>query len=336
MTANAGEPVYLTVLIPLYNEEDNVELLYKALSESLSKFKRSYEVILVDDGSRDRTLENLLKFQHLLPQTRIVEFRRNFGQTSAMQAGFDLAIGEIIITLDGDLQNDPSDIQKLVDKMEEGYDIVSGWRVDRQDTKVTRVLPSMIANGMIRKLSRDGLHDHGCTLKAYRKDILSEVRIYGEQHRFIPALASLYGARITEVPVKHHPRRFGKAKYGISRVPRVFLDLIMLKFLMTYSQKPLQVFGLIGLVSSILGAGVCAWLTIDKLVFNRPLAERPLLLLGVLLIVFGVQFISTGILAEMLSRTYHEASRRSTYAIRKIHDWSSSSQPEKRIASGKP
>lgn len=319
MDKSAHEGVYLSIVIPLYNEEDNIEHLYRALADSVPKLGRTYEVLLIDDGSKDATLKRLLELKHLLPHTRILEFRRNFGQTSAMQAGFDYARGEVIVTLDGDLQNDPSDIGMLLEKVDAGFDIVSGWRKNRQDTKVTRVLPSMIANGLIRWLSDDGLHDHGCTLKAYRREALQEIRIYGEQHRFIPALASLQGATITEVPVKHHPRRFGKAKYGISRVPRVMLDLIMLKFLMTYAQRPLQIFGLFGLLSTLLGFIVCAWVSIEKL-FLQESALRPLLALGVLLIVFGVQFISTGIVAEMLARTYHEASSRRTYSVRRVHE----------------
>lgn len=308
----------LSVVIPIYNEEENVQLLYDELKGVLRRIDRSYEIVFIDDGSSDRSLELLESIQQQDNHVVVVSFRRNFGQTAAMAAGFDYATGEVIVTMDGDLQNDPDDIPGLLAKMDEGYDLVSGWRFNRQDAFINRKLPSMIANKIISKVTGVHLHDYGCTLKIFHKEITKGIRLYGEMHRFIPAIASGMGSRIAEVKVNHRPRRFGTSKYGISRTIRVILDLLTVKFLLSYATRPIQVFGLLGIISGGLGFIIALVLTIERQFFGMPLANRPILLLAVLLIFMGMQFISMGLLGELQARTYHEAQGKPIYTVRKI------------------
>lgn len=308
--------VEVSVIIPLYNEEENVELLYTSLKEVVSTLNKETEIIFVDDGSRDRTFELLSKLKQFDSSVKVIRFTRNFGQSAAMSAGFDYAMGEIIITMDGDLQNDPRDIPLLLDRIEEGYDIVSGWRVNRQDKAISRKLPSKIANWLIGLITGVKLHDSGCSLKAYRSTIIKNVRLYGEMHRFIPALASSIGARVTEVKVNHSARKYGSSKYGISRTIRVVLDLITIKFLLSFLTRPVQIFGLWGLGFVGIGFLICLYLSVLKLFFGEGIGDRPLLLLGIMLIVLGVQFIGFGLIAEMQTRTYYEVQNKPIYVIR--------------------
>jgi len=308
----------ISIVIPMFNEVENVQPLYTALKSTMKKIGRPWEVIFVDDGSTDGTYE-LLKELHVNDESMcVVKLRRNFGQTAAMTAGFNHARGDIIVCLDGDLQNDPQDIAQLVHKLGEGYDVVSGWRVNRQDGFWLRTLPSRIANWLISRTTGTYLHDYGCTLKAYRAEMIRELRLYGEMHRFIPALIGGNGARITEIPVNHYPRRHGKSKYGISRTVRVILDLLTVKFMLSFLTKPLQIFGLMGILSLSIGMLICSYLTLMKLFAGYGLADRPLLLLGIFLALLGVQFICLGILAEIQIRSYHESSEKCTYSIREV------------------
>lgn len=308
----------VSVVIPLFNEVGNVRPLYRELRSTMKALGRSWEVIFVDDGSTDGTDEVLRELYAQEDGICIVKLRRNFGQTAAMTAGFNHAQGEIIVCLDGDLQNDPQDIARLLNKMTEGYDVVSGWRVNRQDGFWLRTLPSRVANWLISRTTGTYLHDYGCTLKVYRADMIRELRLYGEMHRFIPALIGGNGARIAELPVNHSPRRYGKSKYGISRVVRVVLDLLTVKFLLSFLTKPLQVFGLIGLLSLFAGMVICFYLAMMKVFMGYGLAERPLLLLGVFLAIVGVQFVCMGIVAEIQTRSYHESSQKQTYSVREV------------------
>jgi glycosyltransferase involved in cell wall biosynthesis len=277
-----------------------------------------YEMVFIDDGSRDQSLELLEAIQSKDEHVVVVSFRRNFGQTAAMSAGFDYATGDVIITMDGDMQNDPHDIPRLLAKMEEGFDLVSGWRFNRQDSFINRKLPSMIANKIISIVTGVYLHDYGCTLKIFHRDITRGIKLYGEMHRFIPAIASGMGSRITEIEVNHRPRRFGTSKYGISRTLRVILDLMTVKFFLSYATRPIQVFGLFGFISGALGVLLTLVMTIQRQFFNIPMGNRPLLLLAVLLIFMGVQFVSIGLLGELQTRTYHESQGKSIYTVRKI------------------
>jgi glycosyltransferase involved in cell wall biosynthesis len=307
---------YLSVVVPIYNEEESIPTLYTRLTEALTVLGYEYEIITVDDGSRDRSFV-LLREQALAdPRLRVVRFRRNFGQTAAFSAGFDRARGEVIVTIDADLQNDPSDIGALLAKMNQGYDVVSGWRERRKDPFLNRRLPSMLANGLISRVTGVALHDYGCSLKAYRTEVLRGIRLYGELHRFIPAIASWQGVAVAELPVKHHPRQFGRSKYGISRTMRVVLDLITVRFLLSYSTRPMQVFGTVGLLSLALGAGLGLYLSYVRLIAQQGIGERPLLLLAVLLIVVGVQFLGLGLLGELITRVYYEGRDKPTYAVR--------------------
>jgi glycosyltransferase involved in cell wall biosynthesis len=308
----------ISVVIPLFNESENVSVLYQALKRALEELTPNWEVIFVDDGSTDATCELLKQLHQRDRRVCVIQLRRNFGQTAAMVAGFDYARGEVIVALDGDLQNDPMDIVPLVHKLGEGYDLVSGWRANRQDGFWLRKLPSKVANWLISRTTGTHLHDYGCTLKAYRADMIKELRLYGEMHRFIPALMGGNGARIAEIPVNHHARTHGKSKYGISRTVRVFLDLLMVKFSLSFSTKPLQIFGLVGLFSFVPGSLICAYLVAARVVANQSLADRPLLLIGILLTVVGVQFISMGLLAEVQTRTYYEAVNKPTYTVREL------------------
>jgi len=306
----------ISIVIPLYNEEDNVPDLIPRLETVLESLKRSYEVLLIDDGSSDRTWELLKQFRKNNTRLRLVRFRKNFGQTAAMKAGFDLSRGKIVITMDGDLQNDPDDISHLISKSEEGYDIVSGWRFPRHDPFISRRLPSIIANWIISLSTNVKLHDYGCTLKAFKSEVAKNLDLYGEMHRFIPALASWMGVTVSEVKVKHHPRLKGKSKYGISRTLRVILDLITVKFLLSYATKPIQIFGLVGLVSGAFGFLLGFYLAFVRLFLHQPIGGRPLLLLAVLLIFTGFQFVTLGLLAEIQIRTYHESQKKSIYVIK--------------------
>jgi glycosyltransferase involved in cell wall biosynthesis len=310
----------VSVVVPVFNEMDNILPLYHALRAAMAETGRTWEVIFVDDGSTDATYQVLQDLPMQDACVRVIRLRRNFGQTAALVAGFDYARGAIIVSLDGDLQNDPADISALLKTLKDGYDVVSGWRMHRQDGFWLRRLPSRVANWLISKTTGIHLHDYGCTLKAYRAEVLKELRLYGEMHRFIPALIGCNGARITELPVQHHPRQHGRSKYGISRTVRVLLDLLTVKFFISFVTKPLQIFGLVGLVTFLTGAAICAYLSMAKLVWGQGLAERPLLLFGILLAIVGVQFICMGILAEIQIRTYHESSHKPTYAIREILD----------------
>ncbi len=307
----------LSIVIPLYNEEENVRALHEKITDALDSRKIEYEIIYVDDGSNDRTLQLLEDLQKENGNVLVLSLRRNFGQTAAFAAGFDFARGDVIVTMDGDLQNDPLDIPRLLDATRD-YDLVSGWRKKRKDPFITRRLPSMIANWLISRVTGVRLHDYGCSLKAYRRDVIKNLRLYGEMHRFIPAVASWYGVRISEIETTHHPRLRGKSKYGISRTIKVLLDLITVKFLQSFSTKPIQFFGPLGLIFSFTGIGISFYLTIEKLFGGIDIGGRPLLLLGVLLIIVGIQFIGMGLLGEMLVRVYHESQKKPIYAIKKI------------------
>lgn len=328
--------VDISVVIPVYNEQESVAALCRKLHESISRLGRSYEIILVDDGSSDNTWALLTEAAKQYPHFRLVRFRRNFGQTAAMAAGFHHARGDIVVTLDADLQNDPDDIPKLLERMEQGADVVSGWRKDRKDPFINRRLPSIIANGLISKITGVALHDYGCTLKAYRREVIQNVHLYGEMHRFIPALASWVGGKVDEVVVTHHPRRFGTSKYGISRTFRVILDLITVKFLMRYSMGPMQIFGKVGLYFLFPGLLIFAVMVAGNLSHNllgtefaADLIKRPFWLISpVMLIFLGMQFISMGLLAEIQIRTYHEAQNKKTYVVREVYP------PDDRIAGG--
>lgn len=319
----------ISLVVPLYNEEENVRLLYDELKSVLDTMECRSEIVFADDGSRDKTLEILETIQAQDSRVRVVSLRRNFGQTAAMTAGFDHARGEIIITMDGDLQNDPHDIPKLIEMLNQGFDVVTGWRFDRQDPFLSRRLPSQLANRLISWVTGVKLHDYGCTLKAFRREVIQNINLYGEMHRFIPAIASGMGISFAEVKVNHRARRFGSSKYGISRTIRVVLDLITVKFMLSYATRPLHVFGTVGVVSSALGLFIGLILTIQRQFFGVALANRPLLLLAVLLIFMGIQFITIGLLAELVVRTYHESQKKPIYFVRKVLGLTPSEEPPK-------
>jgi len=308
----------LSIIIPIYNERESIGKLYDNLNGALSRMNLKYEVLLIDDGSVDGTFNELLKVHRKNKLFKIIRFRKNFGQTSAISAGFSYAEGEVVVTLDADLQNDPRDIPVLLEKLNEGYDIVSGWRKNRKDKAVTRIFPSIVANKIISKLTGVHLHDYGCTLKAYRKEVVKNINLYGEMHRYIPAIASWMGVKVAEVPVMHHSRKYGKSKYGVSRTIKVILDIITVKFLLSYSQSPIQMFGLLGLFSGMIGFIMTAYLIIMRLFFNQSLADRPLFIISIFMIFIGVQLITIGLLAEVLIRVYHKVQDRTTYVIKDI------------------
>ena len=314
--AHTAAAPYLTVVIPVLNEAENLPILAERLTDALEKLGRTYEIIIIDDGSRDASFTILTDLARANPHLRVVRLRRNFGQTAAFSAGFDRARGEVVVTLDADLQNDPADIGMLLERIDAGYDVVSGWRAHRQDPFLNRRLPSIIANWIISRVTGVHLHDFGCSLKAYRTEVLSEIRLYGELHRFIPAIASWQGVAVTEMPVHHAPRQFGKSKYGIGRTLRVILDLITIRFLLSYGTRPMQIFGLFGLILSGLGMLTGVYLTYTKLVYNESIGNRPLLLLAVLLIVVGMQLISMGLVGELVVRTYYETQSKPIYVVR--------------------
>ena len=312
------QDIDVSIVIPIYNEEESLDHLYTALRPLLDSWDRNFEVVLVDDGSADSSPEILREMQQADDRIQVVLLRRNFGQTAAFSAGFDHARGKVIVTMDGDLQNDPSDIPMLLDKMDEGYDIVSGWRKNRQDRMIDRKLPSQMANRLISKMTGVHLHDYGCSLKAYRREVIERVHLYGEMHRFIPALASWMGVRVAEMPVNHNARQYGKSKYGLGRIVRVILDLLTVKFLLDYATRPIQIFGLVGLSSLVAGGALGVYLTIIRLFFNQPIGDRPMVILAALLIMIGVQLIIMGLLGEIMVRTYHETQDKPIYVVREI------------------
>jgi glycosyltransferase involved in cell wall biosynthesis len=308
--------IEISVVVPVYNEEESLPHLVTELHRALRNLRRPYELVLIDDGSTDGSWSVLEHMADADPSLNLVRFRRNFGQTAAMQAGLDAARGSAVVTIDADLQNDPADIPALLAKLDEGYDLVAGWRKDRQDPFLNRRLPSMLANQLISLATRVKLHDNGCTLKAMTGNVAKDLRLYGEMHRFIPAVASWVGARIVEMPVNHRARRFGKSKYGIGRTLRVVLDLITVRFIQSYLTRPMQVFGLAGLALFSAGVGISGWLALEKILFHEEIGARPLLLLGVLLIVVGIQLLSLGLVADVVSRTYHESQDKRPYYVR--------------------
>jgi len=318
--SNEPRQVTYSIVVPLYNELESVPQLYVKIIDVMDTVGEPFEIVFVDDGSRDGTFRQLSEIARDDARVLAVRLRRNFGQTSALKAGFDHASGDIVISMDGDLQHDPAEIPRFIEKINEGYDIVSGWRVKRTDNPFSRQLPSRIANRLMAKISRVDLHDFGTTFKAYRREILSEINLYGELHRFIPALASWAGASIAEVPITNIPRQTGKSNYGISRTIRVLLDLISVKFLLDYSTRPLQLFGLAGLVCMLIGLPIDLWLVIEKLVRNQDIisSHGPLLLMGTALVLGGIQFIAIGLLGELLTRTYFESQNKPVYSVREL------------------
>jgi glycosyltransferase involved in cell wall biosynthesis len=310
----------LSIVVPVYNEAQNLEELHAQIVDSCHRLGKSFEIIFIDDGSRDDSYAILKKLKAGHGSIRLIRLRRNFGQTAALSAGFDHARGEVIITLDADQQNDPNDFGLLLEKIDEGYDLVNGWRIKRKDRFLTKRVPSAIANRLISFITRVKLHDYGCTLKALRRDVARNINLYGEMHRFIPAIASHMGVTIAEVKVNHRPRRHGKSNYTISRTIRVVFDLLTVKFLLSYSTRPLQIFGLFGLVSGLIGGGLGLWLSYQRLFQNKGLADRPMLLLAILLLVIGFQFITLGLLAEIMVRAYHESLEKRIYYIREVID----------------
>ncbi|MGF1538632.1 MAG: glycosyltransferase family 2 protein [Elainellaceae cyanobacterium] len=308
----------VSIVVPIYNEVESLVLLVDAIATTVSELGVPYEIICVDDGSTDGSTDLLRQLARERPYLQGIILRRNYGQTAAMAAGFKHAQGQAIVTLDGDLQNDPVDIPRIIAKLNEGYDLVSGWRRHRQDDALTRLLPSKIANWLISKATGVQLHDYGCSLKAYRSELVADMNLYGELHRFLPALAFIEGARITEIPVGHHARQFGKSKYGLGRTIRVMLDLFTISFMKTFLTRPMHVFGAFGLGSAGLGILISLYLTVLKLVMGQDIGTRPLLILAVVLILAGLQLLSFGLLAEMMMRTYHESQGRPIYRIREV------------------
>ncbi len=308
----------LSVVVPIYNEANSISTLVQAIADALEPTQLSYEIICVDDGSIDGSTEILTEIARQRSDLKGLILRRNYGQTPAMAAGFESAMGKVIVTLDGDLQNDPADIPLLLAKLDEGYDLVSGWRKKRQDAALTRLLPSKIANRLIGKVTGVKIHDYGCSLKAYRAELVADMNLYGELHRFLPALAFIEGAKIAEIPVRHHARRFGKSKYGLGRTIRVLMDLFTIFFMKKFLTRPMHVFGLWGMVSFVLGIGIGLYLTLIKFVFQANIGDRPLLILSVLLVLTGIQLFCFGLVSELLMRTYHESQRKPIYRIRNI------------------
>ena len=308
----------LSVVVPLFNEQESLEPLVERILSHVRPLGLSFELVLVDDGSRDRTPELLGQLAATVPELVAVRLRRNYGQTAAMAAGFDASRGEVIVTLDGDLQNDPADIPLLLEKLNQGFDLVSGWRHRRQDAALSRLLPSLLANRLIARVTGVKLHDYGCSLKAYRREVIDDLNLYGELHRFLPALAFIEGARITEVQVTHHPRRYGKSNYGIDRTFRVLMDLLTVWFMKRFLTRPMYVFGSGGLVAMGAGLLVALWLVAEKLLIGTNIGDRPLLLMALICFLTGVQLFCFGLLAEIQMRTYHESQGRPIYRVRDI------------------
>ena len=313
--AEPGEVPEISLFLPVLNEEPNLRPLHGKIDEALAHVGRTAEVIYVDDGSTDGSLEVLRELARLDPRVRVIALRRNYGQTAAMAAGIDAARGKVLIPMDADLQNDPADISRLLDKLDEGFDVVSGWRKERQDKMVSRKIPSMIANRVISLIGGVHLHDYGCSLKAYRHEFLKEVKLYGEMHRFIPIYASWVGARVTEIPVRHHPRTMGQSKYGLSRTFKVMLDLMTIKFMASYHTKPIYVFGMFGFGAFTISTVAFVWALLRKL-GGESFIRNPLFSVAIVMFAVGVQFILMGLLAEMLVRTYHESQSKAIYAVR--------------------
>src|ERR687889_219164 len=311
----SGEAPEISLFLPVLNEEPNLRPLHGKIDEALTHLGRTAEIIYVDDGSTDGSLEVLRGLARLDPRVRVIALRRNYGQTAAMAAGIDAARGKVLIPMDADLQNDPADIARLLDKLDEGFDVVSGWRKERQDKMVSRKIPWMIATRIISFIGGVRLHDYGCSLKAYRREFLKEVRLYGEMHRFIPIYASWVGARVTEIPVRHHPRTMGKSKYGLSRTFKVMLDLMTIKFMASYHTKPIYVFGMFGFSSFVISLVAFVWAVLRKL-GGESFIRNPLFTITIVMFAVGVQFILMGLLAEMLVRTYHESQDKTIYAVR--------------------
>jgi len=316
--SDAGRvPSRVSVIIPVFDERESLSPLYVSLTDSLSNF--DYELVFVDDGSRDGSVQILQELQSKDPdRVRVVELRRNFGQTAAIAAGIDHSIGDIVVLIDADMQNDPADIPAMLSKVDEGYDLVSGWRVNRRDRFLTRRLPSTMANWLISRVTGVALHDYGCTLKAYRRDVLQGFRLYVEMHRFIPVYAGSVGARITEMPVRHHPRRHGHTKYGLNRTFKVLLDLLTVKFLVSYAHKPIYLFGGAGMVGILTGAGVLFFLLARRTLFAISVINSPLFLSSIMVVILGFQSIFMGLIAELLVRTSHESQSKPTYSIRQV------------------
>ena len=310
----------LSIVIPVYNEEENVEPLIQEINGAVKPLGKQYEIVVVDDGSRDDTFPVLARLYQNEPHLRVVRLKRNFGQTAALAAGLAEAEGEVIVTMDGDAQNDPGDIPALLTTLEEGNDLVAGWRFNRRDPFLSKRVPSVIANRLISWTTRVKLHDYGCTLKAMRREVAKNLRLYGEMHRFIPAIAYERGAQIAELKVNHRPRLRGRSKYAVTRTLRVILDLLTVKFLISYSTRPSHVFGPIGVVSAAAGFLIAAYLTVQKFAYHVEIGGRPLLLLAILLMFIGVQFVTMGLLGEMLARTYHESQDRAVYVVGEILD----------------
>ena len=308
----------VSAVVPIYNEVESLPILVETIAATFRDNAIPYEIICVDDGSTDGSADLLRQMAQQRSDLRAVLLRRNYGQTPAMAAGFNHARGNVIVTLDGDLQNDPADIPYLLAKLEEGYDLVSGWRKDRQDARVTRLVPSRIANWLIRKVTEVRIHDYGCSLKAYRAELVRDMNLYGELHRFLPALAFIEGARIAEMPVRHHARRYGYSKYGLGRTFRVLMDLATIFFMKKFLTRPMHVFGLFGLISMLAGLGIGVYLSILKLGLGTEIGDRPLLILAVVLFLTGVQLFSFGLLAELSMRTYHESQNRPIYRVREV------------------
>ena len=311
-------PPDISVVVPIYNEVETIPLLVERITDVLKEMDCTYEFICVDDGSTDGSVALLKEMSRARDDLQAVFLRRNYGQSAAMSAGFHYARGRVIVTLDGDLQNEPADIPTVYNKLQEGYDLVSGWRKERQDDAVTRLLPSKIANGLIARVTGVRLHDYGCSLKAYRAEVVHDMHLYGELHRFLPALAYIEGARITEIPVRHHARQFGHSKYGLGRTIRVVMDLLTIYFMKTFLTRPMHVFGPFGIIATVSGFGIGVYLTFLKIFFNQSLDDRPLLMLAVLLLISGIQLFSFGLLAELAMRTYHESQRRPIYRVREV------------------
>jgi len=310
---------YLSLIIPVYNEEETLPLLFDAVYTALESLPHSWEVILVDDGSVDKSVDILRQYAEKdAARVRVVAFRRNFGQTAAIAAGIDYAQGEVVVLMDADLQNDPADIPMLLERLDEGYDVVSGWRKDRKDNRLTRTLPSNIANGLISKVTGVHLHDYGCTLKAYRREVITGFRLYGEMHRFIPVFAHSVGAKILEVPVRHHPRRFGVAKYGLERTVKVLLDLFTVKFLLTYSAKPIYLFGGTGVGLIGISALFLIFLFVRRIFWGVSVLSSPLFQMSAMFFILGFQSVLMGLIAELQVRTYHESQHKPTYTVNEV------------------
>lgn len=316
MASNAGEAPEISVFLPVYNEEPNLPPLHTKLDDALSKLGRTAEIVFVDDGSTDDSLKVLRELAVKDERVRVVALKRNYGQTAAMAAGIDAARGRVLIPMDADLQNDPADIVRLLEKLDEGYDVVSGWRKNRQDKLVTRKIPSMLANRLISWIGGVPLHDYGCSLKAYRRESLQDVKLYGEMHRFIPIYASWAGARVAEIPVEHHARTMGKSKYGLSRTIKVIFDLMTIKFMASYQTKPIYVFGSFGMLAFLISILAGLYALFLKLFHKADFVQTPLPILAIVMFAVGIQFLLMGLLAEMLVRTYHESQSKAIYAVR--------------------